>query len=437
MKQIFSLVRNPLGRLQLLAELSELAWPTLRRVATSYRWTLARKTRIVAVVGSFGKSTTMRAVTVALGRSVHRRAMANSSSNVAKALLRIRPSDRHAVIEVGIAVPGQMAKYARIIQPDITVVTSIGSDHNRSLKTLEVTRSEKAEMVRILPSWGIAVLNGDDSNVLWMRDQTCARVITFGFAASNDVHASDVNLDWPSGIRFTVHAASETRTLRTQLMGKHMVYPILAAVAVSLAEGLTFEQIIPALEALRATPGRMELIRLANGGRILRDDYKSGLETIDAALDALAEIPAQRRVIVMGEISEPPGSQGQIYRRLGERVGHIVSLAIFVGASSAWSPFATGVKRGGLPPDRIINAGGSVRKSVEVLRDNVRPDDVVLVKGRGNQRLERVVLGLMGRVVDCDVSFCNAHVNCSRCPMLVADGASPRAAKRTTTDLHS
>lgn len=252
------------------------------------------------------------------------------------------------MIEVGIARPGQMAVYARIIQPDITVVTSIGSEHNRSLGTLEVTRAEKSEMVKILPTSGIAVLNGDDPNVLWMKGQTRARVINFGTYKTNDVRASDITLDWPNGTQFKLHADGEMRELRIHLIGRHMVYPILAAVAVSLAEGYTLDQIIPGLEALPPTPGHLEPIRLENGAIILRDDFKSSLETIEAALDVFSEIPAKRHIVVLGEVSEPPGSQGPIYRGIGERIAQMTWQAIFIDEDSCRS-YATGAKRGATP----------------------------------------------------------------------------------------
>jgi UDP-N-acetylmuramoyl-tripeptide--D-alanyl-D-alanine ligase len=251
-----------------------------------------------------------------------------------------------------------------------------------------------------------------------MQSQTCARVITFGFAESNDIRASDIALDWPNGMRFKLLARGETRPIQTSLAGKHMLYPILAAVAVALAEGFTLDDIIPRLQALTPTPGRMEAVPLANGAILLRDDFKSTLETFDVALDTLSQIPAERRIVVFGEISEPPGSQGPIYRRLGERVAHIVSRTIFVGDHGVWSPFAAGVKRGGLAGDRLINTQNSVSKAIDAVREKLGPGDVVLVKGRDNQRLERVSLALMGRTVRCDITFCNATVRCAKCPML-------------------
>jgi UDP-N-acetylmuramyl pentapeptide synthase len=281
-------------------------------------------------------------------------------------------------------------------------------------------------MVRMLPPSGLAVLNGDDPNVLWMRQQTTARVVTFGFAEANDIRASDVALHWPAGTVFTVHASGETRLLRSRLVGKHMVYPILAAVAVALSEGLNLDQIIPALEGLAPTPGRMEMIPLANGAILLRDEVKAALETVEVALDALAEIPAKRRILVLGEVSEPPGSQGPIYRRLGERVAHVASHAIFVGRRSTWKSLATGAKRSGLPQERLSNAGESVWQAVEVLRENLGPGDVVLVKGRDTQRLDRLSLALMGRTVRCDIGFCKAKVQCESCPMLEPGWSRPR-----------
>ncbi len=336
---------------------------------------------------------------------------------MACAVLRLRPYDRHAVIEVGIDGMGQMASYARMIRPDITIVTSIGSEHNRSLRTLEITRTEKSEMVRILPATGLAVINADDPNVRWVAKQTRARVITFGFDEASDIRASEVTLDWPHGTRFRLHAAGVTRDLRVRLVGRHMVYPILAAVAVALAEGFALDHTLATLEELTPTPGRLEPVRLGNGAFLLRDDCKSPLETVEAALDILSEIPAKQRIVVLGDMQELPGSQRPIYRQVGERIAKIASVAIFVGGQSCKS-YVGGAKHGGLPRQRIINVGTSVLKALEALRGELGPGDVVLIKGRVSQHLERVALALAGRTVQCDIAFCKADVTCERCPML-------------------
>ena len=375
---------------------------------------------MVVVVGSLGKSTTMRGVLAALGRQVPNRPPRNTGISLAKAILRIRPHDRHAVIEVGINGTGQMAPYARMIRPDITVVTSIMSgEHHRSLSSLEITRREKSEMVRILPETGIAVLNGDDPNVRWMEGQTRARLITFGFECRNDIRASDITLDWPNGTRFKLHADGKTHNMHVRLIGRHMIYPILAGVAVGLAEGVCIDRILPSLETLAPTPGRMQPVRLANGAIIIRDDYKSALETMEAALDLFSEIPARRRIVVFGDVTEPQGRYGPILQHLGERIGNIASRAIFICGKRQFQAYVAGAVRSGLPRSALVNAGRNVLNAVKVLQDDIGPGDVVLIKGRNSQRLDRITLELTGRTVRCDISFCDTSMtSCERCPML-------------------
>lgn len=147
---------DPLRRFERLHRGYHSLWPVLMRAALLYRKTVTRRTRVVAVVGSFGKSTAACCLAAALGRDVDKLSQRNAGSFVARAVLGIRPGQEHAVVEVGVMRPGQMGPYARMIRPDVTVVTSVGSEHNRSFPTLEVTRSEKADMVRALRNGGIA-----------------------------------------------------------------------------------------------------------------------------------------------------------------------------------------------------------------------------------------------------------------------------------------
>ena len=414
------MLQTPLKRRERLMRGFSQMWPVLSRLANLYRRTVVRRTRIVAVVGSFGKSTTTNAVATALGRIPHPGTQRSSSSFLARGLLRIRPRQRHAVLEVGITRPKEMASYAHMVRPDITVVTSIGSEHNTSLGTLEMTREEKAEMVRIVSPSGLVVLNGDDPNVRWMRGQTQAQVVTFGFEETNDVWASDVSLeDWPSGTRFTLHTDGKTRDLRIRLIGRPMVYPILAAVAVALAEGFTLDQIQPGLEALAPIPGRLEPVRLPSGAIILRDDFKSPLETVEAALDVLAEIPAKRRIVVLGRVTESQGKQGPTYRHLGARVGSIASRAIFICGDKINYACSAGATAAGMPHSAIVKAGSNMFKALEALQGDLGPGDVVLIKGSPFLRLDRITFMLAGRNVRCRIHTCTTKVaSCYHCPML-------------------
>jgi len=294
-RDVPGMLRTPGGRRQVAGGILFRAWPLLSRLARLHRRTAARRARVVAVVGSFGKSTTARAVAAALGMPEHPALTHNAWSSVARAVLRIRPWQRHAVIEAGISGPGQMPVYARMIRPDVTVVTSIGSEHHPAMPTLDVTRSEKAKMIEALPATGLAVLNGDDANVAWMALRAPCRVVTFGFGARCDVRASDLRLDWPRGMRFRVDAFGEARDASIRILGRQMVYPALAAIAVAVCEGVALDDAIARVGALPPTPGRMEAVALPDGAWVLRDDYKGTRETFEAALDLLDETPRDGR----------------------------------------------------------------------------------------------------------------------------------------------
>lgn len=416
-RDIPAFLNTRVGRRHLwLATLRRL-WPLLQKLAMLYRRVALRHTCLVVVVGSFGKTTTARAISVALGGADQDVNLNNFKSSLAGAVLKIPHWRRFAVVEAGIDGAGQMIQYARMTRPDVAVVTSIGSEHNRSLRNIQRTREEKVKILAGLSPRGVAVLNGDDPNVRWMATQTENRTITFGFGETNEVRASQLATYWPKGTQLKVHANGKTCEMSIRLLGRHMVYPILAAIATALAKGFSLEQILPPLENLSPTPGRLEPIQLANGAVILRDDFKSPLETIHAALDLFSQIPAKRRMVVLGDVSEPPGSQGPICRQIGERIANIASHAIFVGGS--FQCYAAGARRGGLSSSSMMNAGRSALKAAELLRKELRPGDVVLIKGRDTQCLSRITLALTGRKVRCDIDFCDTRaVYCETCPIL-------------------
>jgi len=410
-----AMLRTPAGRMHVRQGIAFRSWPLLSPLARMYRRML--KTRVIAVVGSFGKSTTTRAIAAALGVPEHSSMLSNSWSWIAFALFRIRPGQRHAVIEVGISKPGLMKGYARTVGPDVAVVTAIGSEHHVSLGTVEVTRAEKSWMLQVLPASGAAVLNGDDPNVMWMKEKTRARVVTFGFGAACDVRADQVRLDWPRGTCFRLTAFGEKRDVAVRLLGRHMIYPILAAVAVSHVEGYALDPVLARLRELAPTPGRMDPVLLPNGVTVLRDDFKSTLETVHTALDVLAEVPAPRRVVLLGSVSEPPGPQRPIYQALGERVAKIAShLVLF---HNEFEPYWSGARRGGMPRTAVTSAGRTARDAAEALSQVLHPGDVLLIKGRGPEKLDRVRLILQGRRVGCDIRYCSLRTQaCEQCPML-------------------
>jgi UDP-N-acetylmuramoyl-tripeptide--D-alanyl-D-alanine ligase len=320
---------------------------------------------------------------------------------------------------------GPLGPLAQAIQPDVAVVTSIGTEHMTSTGSLEGTRAQKLELVKALRPGGLALLNGDDPHVRWMGEQTDARVLTFGFEPSNDVWASDYAQDWPRGSRFTLHLNGQQHEVRSRLLGRHFVYPILAALAAVWLEGLPLAPARAALEQLAPTSGRLEPVQLPNGAYLLRDDFKGSLETFQTALEVLAEVPAGRRWLLLGDVAEPPGSVGAIYRQLGEQAAGAATDVLLVGKQV--QRYRTGLTRGGLAPERVkLIPGGDVLAALRELQRVLEPGDVVLLKGRGPQMFERIALGLLGRQVGCALRECSVlGLRCVRCDKLESGWSGP------------
>ncbi len=412
-----ALLRTPVGRWLLMRAAVYRAWPMLRFLAVAWRRVVVRRTRVVAVVGSLGKSTTAHAVSTTLGSGREIAILSNQFGFLAAKILAIRPGQPWAVIEVGVSAPGQMRAYGDLIRPDITIVTSVASEHLSSFGSLEVTRAEKVEMVVATHPEGLVVLNCDDPNVRWMAGQARARVVTFGTGEDCDVRASAVRVCWPHGIEMTLRAKGETRELRAGLIGRHMVYPVLAAVAAATSAGIDLDSVVRRVERVRPVSGRMQPLQIPGGAWLLRDDFKAAEESLWAAIETLAEIPAVRKTVVLGDIEEPRGPQGPLYAALGKRVGEVADRAFFVGnRADSW---AVGALRGGMPRDVVHECGSRIAGVARELSADLLPDEVILVKGRSTQRLERVSLMLAGCEVQCDRKQCHAvSLGCAACPML-------------------
>lgn len=405
------------GRAQLHDGIQNVLWPLFHRLAWIYRIVTRRFTSQVVVIGSLGKTTCSRAAATVLGQLTYRKYYRNFKTPVARRILEAPPWRKYSVTEVGIDGPGQMEQFAEMVKPDVVIVTSIASEHNRSLKNLETTRFEKSKMLWNLSKDKLAILNGDDSNVLWMRSRTEARVVTYGFDSSCDFRASNYSLNWPDGSSFEVRTPGGIRHIKSKLIGRHMVYPLLAAMAFAENSGISTGQVLSSLESLGPAAGRLETVLLPGGAYLIRDEFKSSIETIHTALDVLGEVRAPNRGIILGDISEPPGSQGPLYRDIGARIAGIVDWAFFYGGKR--SDYASGARSAGMPDEAIDKVSGDLYGIAGNALRKLQPGDVVLIKGRSNQKLERISLAMMGRAVKCDLKVCTARTfRCDDCPVL-------------------
>lgn len=393
------------------------AWVPASPLAGLYRRGVLRGPKVVAVVGSTGKTTTAYALEALLGIARRGRINANFGMHLVGRLAALRPWQKELVLEVGISRTGQMARYASMLRPDVVVVTNVGSDHHPSLGGLEGAFREKSLMVQALAPGGLAVLNGDEPEVRSMAGLTQAEVVLYGLGPQNQVRAEDISLDWPGGSSFTLVAPGVRHRMSLPLLGEHLVLCALAACAVALRLGRSLEEIAEGLRRLRPLPGRMYPVWLSGGVCLLEDHYKGAAETYQAALEFMAKVPAGRKVLLLGAVATPVGSQYLLYKRLGASAGKSADLLLTMGSGS--KGLAAGARKAGMAEESIVSCGSSVHRAAWELQRRLKPGDVVLVKGRGDQQLGRVSLLLQGKQVSCAVKQCQwTAISCEECALL-------------------
>ena len=409
----------------ILGQLSRF-WPFFRFLAGLHRGYRLKRTRVITVIGSLGKTTTARAVAGVVGdRKLE--GFRNADFAVIQNLLKYSAEDRFAVLEVGIEKPGQMRLHARMIKPDIVIVTSIANEHILSFKTLEGIREEKAEIIRAMAAKGTAILNADDPNVMWMASQTGKRVVTYGINNDADVKAVNIINDFPRGMSFDACIKGKLHPCLTPFLGRHMIYPALAALALAFVENLDISSACGALSAVSPVESRMQPVLLDSGAWVIRDDFKSTRESIWAALDTLEECRAKRKIVILGAASEITNDiRYSFHKELGERIAEIADLLFVINRKDMFKSISQGTRKAGMDEKRLTRIEGNALSVIPLLPSDLGPGDLILIKGRTNQRLARITLALAGKKVGCLVPFCpDRNQFCDTCPCLERGPGGP------------
>ncbi len=350
--------------------------------------------QVVGVTGSVGKTTTREAVAATLAAAMPTLVSPRSYNNeigLPLTLLGLRAAHRAAVLEMGMYAPGEIAALAAMARPRIGVVTMVAPVHLERLGSIEAIAAAKAELARALPPDGVAVLNGDDARVQAMAAATDARAVFYGLGEENDWRAVDIDDRGLDGLRFTLAHGNWRARVETTIVGRHVVYALLAAAAVAAALDVPRETIASALHNVRIGE-RQRILHGRDGLLVIDDAWNASLPSMLAALDVLAAIP-RRRVAVLGEMRELGAESAAAHRAVGRRAGAAAQALVAVGAEGAL--LAEEAVRAGMP-DMNVRLVASTAEAPAALQALLRTGDAVLVKGSRALRLEETVRWLVG-----------------------------------------
>jgi UDP-N-acetylmuramoyl-tripeptide--D-alanyl-D-alanine ligase len=358
----------------------------------------------IAITGSMGKTTTKEAMAhlLAIKYRVHRtKGNFNNHFGLPLGLLTIEPEYDLAVVEMGMSHAGEIAALARIAVPNQAVVTNVAPVHLESFDSIAGIARAKYELIEALPHGGTAVLNADDEYVCQFGRDFKGRVILFGVKPSAhvpagvpaDVRAENVESLGPEGMRFDLVSHEVRQSVHSPLLGKHNVYNVLAAAAIALEHGITPSQIAEALPSLQPADKRGQVVQVGNT-TVLYDCYNSSPRALMAAVDTLAAMPAQRRIVVGGEMLELGPTGEQMHRECGRYIAG-KKIDFLLGVRGLAKPMVEAACEAGMKAEFVATP----EEAGEWLARETREGDVVLLKASRGVKLEKAMETWKGRAL--------------------------------------
>jgi UDP-N-acetylmuramoyl-tripeptide--D-alanyl-D-alanine ligase len=357
-------------------------------------WRAEFRLPLVAVAGSNGKTTAKEmtaAILSRMGPCMATHGNLNNHIGVPVTLMRLEPSHRSAVIEMGANAVGDVAGLMQVAQPTAGLITNAGAEHLEGFGSLDGVAQGEGETVACLAPEATAIINADDAYAgYWRGISGAKRIITFGVHAHADFAARDVFQGIERGefaTRFTLVSPLGERAIMLKAGGAHNVGNALAAAAAASAAGASLEDIALGLADFRAVAGRLQLKAGSRGSWIIDDSYNANPSSVRAALEVLRSLTGVTWLVLgdmaeLGEVSQDSHAHmGSYARACGVKrlfaMGPLSSRAVETfGAGGEW----------------FADADSLTRR----LQAEISPGVTVLIKGSRINRLERVVQALIG-----------------------------------------
>ncbi|MBL8991625.1 MAG: UDP-N-acetylmuramoyl-tripeptide--D-alanyl-D-alanine ligase [Phycisphaerae bacterium] len=351
-------------------------------------------TRVIAVGGSNGKTTTVRLLQSVLSTRLRGTASPRSFNNdigVPLTLLNARPGDHYVICEVGTNAPGEIAALADVVQPDIAVITSIGREHLEGLGSIAGVAREEGAVFRSIRPGGLAVYAADCAELRPLAPTGLAAV-RFGLAEDADLRLTAwepaLLPDGRPGVRLRIN---DRWTFAAPLEGRHNALNCCAAVAVARRLNIDDDLIAAGLLAAEPPEMRWQRLTIANA-EIINDAYNANPESMLAAMRTFAELPrpAGRRALILADMLELGPAGPDAHAEIAQAVADLTcaDLVLLLGPLMAHAAERLARAAPGVPVRHFPATDDRVFAAVAA---EIRPGDRVLLKGSRSMRLERVL----------------------------------------------
>jgi UDP-N-acetylmuramoyl-tripeptide--D-alanyl-D-alanine ligase len=352
----------------------------------------AAATRVIAITGSAGKTTTKETIAEFLGRRfrvVKNRGNLNNHIGLPLSLMQLRTRPDVAVMELGMNHAGEVSTLVAIAEPDVRVWTNVGDAHLGFFESADAIADAKGEILEGATSESVLVCNADDPRIVSRVASFTGRTITFGTAAGATVQATDVEDLGLRGVRTRIVTPAGERTLESPLLGRGNLSNVLAATAVALDFGVPLDEIVAAAATLRPADRRGAVKRL-RGITLVDDSYNSSPTALQRALEVIGyEGDATRKVAVLGEMLELGDHAIPLHEECGRAAAAAGLDRLFAVGGRPAKALADAAVAGGMPPEAVHYFEKS-EQAADAIAAALQAGDLVLVKGSRSIRTDIV-----------------------------------------------
>ncbi|HAD82406.1 MAG: hypothetical protein A2509_08490 [Candidatus Edwardsbacteria bacterium RIFOXYD12_FULL_50_11] len=344
--------------------------------------------KMIGITGTNGK-TSVKEMTAAILSARYQvlknQGNLNNQYGIPLSLFKLTGEHQIGVMELGMSALGEIADLCRLVEPEVGIITNVGEGHTLYLKDLPTVGRAKGELLEALPKGGLAVVNGDDANLMSQTARTRAKIIKFGLGDDCHYRAEQITCR-PEGTCFIVNG----QQVIIRQPGLHNVYNCLAALAAGEALGVDVKSAAERLAGQEPTPMRLEIIP-AGRFTIINDAYNANPPSMRAALKVLGSMDASRRkVAILGEMLELGEIEKPRHHDIGVLAAENSDLVVAVG-----------------PLGEHIHLGASgLKNNSRHYQDNaaliaelgtiLKKGDVILVKASRSRHFEEIVNAIKG-----------------------------------------
>jgi UDP-N-acetylmuramoyl-tripeptide--D-alanyl-D-alanine ligase len=343
---------------------------------------------LLAVTGSAGKTTTKEILAhILMSRFRVMKSTGNLNNHIGLPLqlLKLEPEHDVAVVEMGMNHLGEIRALGTLAHHDLAIVTCVAPVHLEFFHSLADIARAKYEIIETLHPGGVAILNADDDYVCQFGRDFKGKVVTFGLHRAADVSAHNIQMHGAEGSSFDLVIDGIREPVVMPLLGEHNIYNALAAAAAALERGVSPSQAAAALGTIRAGEKRGQLLTI-RGATIINDVYNSNPKALQRMIDTLAAMPAQRRILVAGEMLELGPTREQLHRQAGCHAAQ-KKIDLVIGVRGLARALVEAAASAGVNAKFVE----SPEEAGELLAKELRSGDAVLLKASRGVKLENAL----------------------------------------------